>query len=187
MSIEFQSFGKIPRLNRDMVITEKIDGSNACIVVSDDGTEIAAQSRNRIITPKDDNYGFARWVFDNEEAIHNVFPPGRHYGEWWGSGVNRSYDLQNGEKRFSLFNSERWGTYPFKQNGLENVYSVPQLYDGPFNTLAVERAVEALRELGSMAKPGFMHPEGVIVYHKAGGYYFEVTLENDEKPKGDVR
>ena len=31
IDIEFQGFGKIPRLNRDIVITEKIDGSNAAI------------------------------------------------------------------------------------------------------------------------------------------------------------
>jgi hypothetical protein len=185
--IEFQSFGKIPRLNRDCVITEKIDGTNSAIVVSDDGKEIGAQSRNRMITPESDNYGFARWVEDNAAVLIEVFGPGRHFGEWWGSGVNRSYNLPKGEKRFSPFNVHRWGTFPFEKFGLDNVRAVPVLYDGPFNTLAVERAVEALREVGSLASPGFMNPEGVIVFHKAGNYLFKVTLENDHMPKELVK
>ena len=30
---EFKTFGKIPRLFRECVITEKIDGTNACVVI----------------------------------------------------------------------------------------------------------------------------------------------------------
>ena len=33
--------------------------------------------------------------------------PGRHFGEWWGSGIQRGYGLD--EKTFSLFNAYRWG------------------------------------------------------------------------------
>jgi hypothetical protein len=29
-----------------------------------------------------------------------------------------------------------------------------------------------------------MRPEGIVVYHKAGGYLFKVTIEKDEQPKG---
>ena len=34
---EFQPFPKIPRLSREIVITEKIDGTNAQILITDDG------------------------------------------------------------------------------------------------------------------------------------------------------
>ena len=51
MMIEFTKFPKIPRLNRDMIITEKIDGTNAQIYVAEqaeidewvNGPEIADQ------------------------------------------------------------------------------------------------------------------------------------------------
>ena len=56
MTIEFRAWPKTPRLNgASMVITEKIDGTNACIIVTEDGRRIGAQSRNRLISPGDDN------------------------------------------------------------------------------------------------------------------------------------
>lgn len=105
MKPEFGSFAKIPRLSRTAIATEKIDGTNAQIWISDDGSEIAAGSRNRWITPEDDNYGFARWVQEHRDQLITL-GPGRHYGEWWGSGIQRRYGLA--EKRFSLFNVQRW-------------------------------------------------------------------------------
>lgn len=33
--MEFKEFPKIPRLNREFTITEKIDGTNGCIVVEE--------------------------------------------------------------------------------------------------------------------------------------------------------
>jgi hypothetical protein len=41
-----------------------------------------------------------------------------------------------------------------------------------------------LREEGSLAAPGFMNPEGVVVFHLAAGMGFKKTLEKDEVPKG---
>jgi len=35
--IIFQEFPKIPRLNREMIVTEKIDGTNGQIIITDDG------------------------------------------------------------------------------------------------------------------------------------------------------
>src|SRR5512133_2019075 len=108
MTTEFQSFGKISRLSRDMVITEKIDGTNGCIYIGEDG-EFLVGSRTRWITPECDNHGFARWAYDHKDELVLGLGPGRHYGEWWGSGIQRGYDLPKGEKRFSLFNVHRWG------------------------------------------------------------------------------
>lgn len=179
MTAPFQEFPKIPRLNRTVVVTEKLDGTNACVVVSDaptfDERIVTAQSRSRIITPEDDNYGFARWVKDNEATLRQL-GPGYHYGEWWGQGIQRGYGLT--EKRFSLFNVTRWGeTRP------ACCHIVPVL----FRTLGfadVAVAVENLRAYGSSAAPGFMRPEGVIAFHEASNRLFKVTLEKDEEPKG---
>jgi hypothetical protein len=45
-------------------------------------------------------------------------------------------------------------------------------------------ALDNLSEFGSMAVPGFMKPEGIIVYHTASQQNFKVLLENDHQPKG---
>ena len=98
--MEFIAFPKIARLRRDCVITEKLDGTNAQIVIQD-GEIVAVGSRSRWITPgKDtDNYGFAGWVEQNRAELLGL-GDGTHFGEWWGSGIQRNYGLT--EKRFSL-------------------------------------------------------------------------------------
>lgn len=196
--MEFQDFPKMPRLSRECVITEKIDGTNAQIViehaslisdwsgsaatpwlrqVGDFG--IAAGSRTKYITPAADNHGFARWVAQHAEELI-ALGPGRHFGEWWGSGIQRGYGLTNGEKRFSLFNTSRWrddATRP------ACCHVVPVLHEGIFSTEMTYAVLELLKQSGSMAAPGFMKPEGVVVYHIAGNVGFKKTIERDEEPK----
>ena len=53
----------------EFVGTCKLDGSNAAIVKQNN--IVTAQSRTRVITPTDDNYGFARWVKEHEEEFIN--------------------------------------------------------------------------------------------------------------------
>ena len=80
---EFVAFEKMARWSRNIVITEKIDGTNAAVLIEDGlvgvqapgaiakvgNLDIFAQSRTRFITPADDNYGFARWVVDNASGL----------------------------------------------------------------------------------------------------------------------
>ncbi len=101
--IEFKSFPKIERFKGAyMVITQKIHGSNGQIYIQ--GDEIYAGSRNRWVTPQDDNYGFASWVQANKEELKKL-GHGRHYGEWAGPGINAGEGLT--EKKFLLFNHHR--------------------------------------------------------------------------------
>ena len=171
---EFEGFQKIPRLKRSVVISEKIDGTNAQVFVGEDGAVLAG-SRSRWITPEDDNFGFARWVADHADELREL-GPGRHFGEWWGAGIQRRYGLT--EKRFSLFNSARWA-----DARPACCHVVPVLYEGQFNTDAVEAALGRLAMFGSVAAPGFMKPEGIVVYVAAARQLFKVTLEKDEEPK----
>ncbi|WP_406324087.1 RNA ligase family protein [Streptomyces niveus] len=182
---EFRAWPKTPRLFRDIVITEKIDGTNAAIHVDEDG-RVAAQSRNRLITPDSDNYGFAGWVHQNAEELAHILGPGLHFGEWWGQGIQRRYGLE--EKRFSLFNTARWwavdegqGTSPnarAEQSDLcGQVDAVPVLYEGPFSEAVIWQCVDELRENGSVAAPGFMNPEGVCVFHTASRQVWKVTTD----------
>ena len=91
MITEFEKFDKIARLSRNCIITEKIDGTNAQVFIGENG-EFLTGSRNRWITPEDDNAGFARWALENKEKLLQL-GPGRHFGEWWGSGIQRRYGL----------------------------------------------------------------------------------------------
>lgn len=208
----FAEWPKTARLFRDITITEKIDGTNAAIVVrslapqqycpddakyaSADGQFYAlfAQSRKRIVTPQADNYGFARWVWDNASDLASLLGPGVHYGEWWGSGIQRRYGLD--EKRFSLFNTDKWKHLPPDEPAVVDsvcVSAVPVLYRGPFSEAAIWRAVDDLRTDGSVAAPGFADPEGVCVYHHALRKVLKVTTDvpagnehSDDTPRRDA-
>lgn len=216
--IEFQKYPKTPRLFRNVVVTEKIDGTNSglqIVLASEllpeeyalatmsgaagwvaekypeyahhtvDGIHfvLAAQSRNRIITPgkSTDNHGFAGWAYDNAEMLIKTLGPGIHFGEWWGQGIQRRYGMDY--KKFSLFNVARWGHLetdsPSKHLGV-----VPTLFEGRFSSPSVAVVLAELASRGSSAAPGFKDPEGVIVFHKDSGTWFKVTVENDEEPKG---
>jgi hypothetical protein len=199
--MEFVRFPKIPRLKRGMFVTEKIDGTNGQIVIQDrrlidagqapwvadrqcnEGGPMAmfAGSRNRYLSKHKDNFGFYKWVRENSEELMKL-GSGTHYGEWWGYGVGRTYGLD--EKRFSLFNVGRWGrpeaTLP------DCVHVVPELYRGEMDLSVVNANIDLLKKAGSVAAPGFMKPEGVVVFHTALNGYFKVLCENDDIPKGEV-
>lgn len=173
--VVFESFASIPRLARECVITEKLDGTNGVVYVGEDGLVLAG-SRSRWVTPEDDNYGFARWVKANEDELRVKLGIGRHHGEWYGAGVQKRYGLKGNDKRFALFNTSTWADAAVRPACCE---VVPILYQGPFDTNVVEKCLEDLRVNGSRAVPGCMTPEGVVVYHVAARTYFKRTLDGD--------
>ena len=195
---EFIPFPKMARLQRTVIISEKIDGTNAQVYITDDG-KMRFGSRTRWITPEDDNFGFARWATDHKEELLKL-GPGRHFGEWWGRGIQRNYGLN--ERRFSLFNVARWclhGEVPKaiptadpRNVKLQDVlpaccHLVPVLLKGPFSGNMAEFCLSELSTKGSLAAPGFMNPEGIVVYHVAGNIGFKMTLDNDGVPKSSLK
>lgn len=183
---EFKEFPKIARLSREIVVTEKLDGTNAQIFIGEDG-EFLTGSRTRWITPEDDNYGFSRWAHDHKEELLQL-GPGSHFGEWWGQGVQRKYGI--GEKRFFLFNVGRWVCHgdPFVAGEKPTpapacCHIVPILYRGPFSESRILDCLTTLQVEGSKAAPGFMNPEGVVIFHTAGGHLYKKTITKDEEPK----
>ena len=174
---QFVEFRKIPRLTRDCIITEKIDGTNAVICITADG-QFLVGSRTRWITPEDDNYGFAKWAHANKEELMRL-GEGTHFGEWWRQGVQRNYGLT--ERRFSLFNTHRWSDDAVRP---KCCHVVPVLNSGAFDTGMVQAAIDVLRRDGSKAAPGFGNPEGVVVFHTASNSLFKKTLNKDEEWKG---
>lgn len=161
-------------------ITEKIDGTNAQILINDrtdDATTmdqlIQAGSRNRWVyatdNARDDNFGFARWVKDNRDLLVRL-GPGRHFGEWYGNGVGRGYGLD--VKRFALFDRRRWQPEELTARGLAaiGVEVVPMLASCGLDSLNATMAhVESdLLTNGSRAVLGFAQPEGFVVQIQEG-------------------
>jgi hypothetical protein len=211
--VEFTPFPKISRLFRSVVITEKIDGSNAAVVVSpvapynhEDGEVVGpgiivntngrrmdgffpmyvyAQSRKNVISPEKDNFGFATWVREHARELVVGLGEGVHFGEWWGSGIQRKYGLD--EKRFSLFNVKKWGHDDYNDDGTRRpdcCHVVPVLRElERFDTTAVEGVLNDLLQQGSKAVPGFMDPEGIVTYHAASNRLFKTTIKDDAKGK----
>lgn len=76
--------------NHRVIITPKIDGTNASIWVDDEGN-IACGSRTRQLSAEKDNAGFYAWVHsDNLEAVAirkflETYPEYRFFGEFTGS------------------------------------------------------------------------------------------------------
>lgn len=82
----------------------KLHGTNAAVQVHTDGT-IVCQSRTNIITPENDNAGFARFVMSNPEpwleAMGFIL-----YGEWCGPGIQKGVAISEIPKKvFVVFAS----------------------------------------------------------------------------------
>ncbi len=184
---EFQAWPKTPRYAPVQCrITEKIDGTNACVVIYpvDSATyaclphehtvwhvdgllySVSACSRTRFITPDSDNFGFAAWVRDRASDLVKL-GPGRHYGEWYGQGIQRRYGLDH--KRFALFSERTPDTLPMCCD------VVPTLYHGTYTPEAVAQAHAGLMLTGSVAVPGWRTPEGIIVNYMHMGARAKIT------------
>lgn len=174
---DFESFTSIERVQQPIVITEKIHGTNAQILI--DGNDIYAGSRTRWITPEDDNYNFAKWVYGNREELITKLGEGRHFGEWYGSGINAGYGMK--ERRFALFNTTRWN--PVKDAGdlPDRVDVVPVLYQGPFTGTIISDTLAALKTEGSRLVPGYAKPEGVVVYFMRSNLFLKSTFEAEDE------
>lgn len=196
--MEFLEYPKIGRFSRDVIVTEKIDGTNGVIGIEEDGASMHVGSRTRWLTAETgDNHGFLLWAMTHRDELLTL-GPGRHFGEWWGSGIQRGYGLQKGEKRFSMFNVARWALFGQTPQRIQTQdpriekYQdvlppccglVPVLYRGVFDTESIMLALEGLTLSGSQAAPGFMKPEGIVIFHTAAGATFKKTIEKDEEPK----
>jgi hypothetical protein len=188
--IDFEGFRKIARLSREVIITEKIDGTNSQIYISEDLSPFTLESgrivpflcgsRTRWIFPENDNHGFAKWAYEHSEELLKL-GKGHHFGEWWGQGINRNYGLK--EKRFSLFNVSKWLDDSIRPSCCR---TVPVLYKGMFDTQIIESCLEDLKIRGSVAVPSFMRPEGIVIYHTHANIYFKKTIENDECSKTEA-
>lgn len=199
--MQFEKFPSLTRFSQGWTITEKLDGTNAQVCIapiteyehpdavthaSHEGQHysIFAGSRTRWLgaTKETDNYGFGRWVADNAAELVKL-GEGRHYGEWYGSGIQRGYGLKNGDKRFALFNAARWADPEVRPACCEVVHTflLDEYLDNP--AVAATLIMMELKEQGSAHVPGFMNPEGVVMYHSKSRTSFKKTYDYDEAGK----
>lgn len=100
--------------------TVKLHGTNAAVVRDLKSEKVYAQSRDRIIVPDDDNYGFARYVESNLTSFELMFDhlegqmlfsamdvSGARqlviYGEWFGKGICAGVAVSELPKQFIIF------------------------------------------------------------------------------------
>lgn len=182
MTVEFKEWPKINRWSKQTwIITEKIDGTNACVIVPENPEEpLAFQSRQRIITPENDNYGFAKWATEHAEQLRHL-GPGYHYGEWWGPGIQGNwYGLQ--EKRFSLFDPQRYSKNP--PPPCCHLVPLLEIRTGDVQD-SINYCMSLLRERGSQAAPGCMKVEGIVIYNCEARMHFKKLMVNDEGRKNE--
>jgi hypothetical protein len=117
--------------------TVKLHGTNAAIVRSPSG-ELWAQSRTGVITPENDNAGFARFVMENEAAVNVLLDSvvsidARFgdatiavYGEWCGGNIQKGVALNQLPKQFVVFGVRVLGFSAFNFDNTEERWLTPQ-------------------------------------------------------------
>lgn len=119
--------------------TVKLHGTNAAIVSHKDGT-LTIQSRQRALTAKSDNAGFANFVLTNKEAINKFIgdlksvlnlPEGDIvlFGEWCGGNIQQNVAITGLNKMFVLFQVDVYNedTPPIIHTDLTGVVSPENL------------------------------------------------------------
>jgi len=171
--IEFKEFPKIPQfrnIKKDLQYlseknplssfifegTIKLHGTNAAVGYDAESGTIYCQSRKRIITPEEDNMGFAAWVMSEESLWKRYFQEVFYgesallFGEWCGEGIQKGVAISSIPKMFVIFEGycEGWESVrAYPEVPLANTYNI---YDFPLYTVTIdadspELATERLR------------------------------------------
>lgn len=198
----FEAWPKTKHIDKvlgGVTVTEKIDGTNACVVFEEDGY-MYVQSRNRIITPAADNQGFARWAYRHQKDLFHILGPGRHFGEWWGKGIGRKYDMQHNV--FSVFNNGRFyktlpgdpldsmATRTLDTGIFDQVSAVPHIFSGEYNSPEMNAAIAELANGNSLAARQYNieypDPEGVCFYFREFDKVAKLVFANPGKHKWEA-
>lgn len=158
---DFMDYPKIPSYkNLEMRVTQKMCGTNGQIYIferlSDRFLDLKCGNRTRWITPENDNYGFAKFVYAHKDSFIELLGKGRHFGEWTGPKINSGEGLS--QRMFLLFASYyQTLTLP------PSTSCVPELYRGEISLVTINKIMKNLKENGSYFVPNFMRPEGIVV------------------------
>lgn len=142
--------------------TCKLHGSNASIRCTPNG-EVIPQSRTRVLSVGDDNFGFAAFVEKNKSLFNGFgqsFFGVTLYGEWCGGNIQPKVALEKLEKHFVIFSALVNGImYPvefafdkhedvseFNKAGIYFIYQIPS-YEVLVDFNRPEDVVDQLSEL----------------------------------------
>ena len=151
--------------------TVKLHGTNASVVVRtkpDMTYDFYAQSRNNVITPENDNLGFAKFAEENQGIFVSIpnFMCGEEialFGEWCGAGIQKGVGISQVEKMFVIFavkiddewvDNEKWRKDLGAFFSLSKKYRIFNIYDFPIHKLSIDfNAPElSINELGVLTK-----------------------------------
>lgn len=142
--------------------TVKLHGTNAGVRFDSEGN-ITPQSRERVLSLTSDNYGFAAFALCNASVLNMLgellgIDNGTIYGEWVGSGIQKSVAVSKLPRHFVVFGYENKGHHSslfdipetlietFNSNGIYFINQVPTYeIDVDFN--APEVAAEKITQL----------------------------------------
>lgn len=137
--MHYEYIGKLNELPTiDFIGTAKLHGTNAGIRRSPSG-KITAQSKTRLISPTDDNYGFAKFIeaippevlhlelFDKVAIMGDDITI---YGEWIGKGIQGATGVGKLEKQWVIFGASVNDTYvPNKVEWCSESYNIYNIMD----------------------------------------------------------
>jgi RNA ligase len=213
--IEFREWPKITRLNRPMIVTEKIDGTNAAVIVHPLFADERRAAGSIVVGrggSKGGMEGIVVHAFGNEnnqylvgaQSRKKLISPGKQDNAGFAGWVREhAQELAEGLGEGYHY-GEWWGKGIQRGYGLDHkrfslfnvtrwrderpscCHVVPTLYEGIFDTDEINFQTSALLDDGSHAAPGWNRPEGVVAFHVPSGRSYKVLCENDELPKGVV-
>ncbi len=139
-----QIYPKTKRVNcseRQIVITEKLDGSNLCIFKKNDVLYIAQRNSIMSIYEVQQNKnavyrGLYQWLQDNYDELNTLHNDAVICGEWIGMGKLK-YSVDEFEKRFYMFAKANIDD----DFNLYNIYYDHDLFVYPFTTLQIPKCV----------------------------------------------
>lgn len=206
----FEAFPKLTRFSHDWTVTEKIDGTNAQVLViprndaavvyesisehglGDDGVwapevlrltkdyAVLAGSRNRLLTVGKGD-NHGFAGFVQERAEEIIEKLGE--GRHFGEWYGQGIGPRGygvNPKRFALFNAGRWTDQPLP----DRFDVVPILFKGYLeNNVQFDWILRDLKASGSRIAPGFDNPEGIVMYHGPSRTSFKKTFDYDEAGK----
>lgn len=115
----FDPYAPMPTLTFEGSV--KAHGTNASVTAHVNNlNDFWAQSRERVLTVVDDNYGFARYAHENNQVFINILVAAAHtvhkdtfthysiFGEWCGQGVQKGVGISTVPKMFIVFGIVAW-------------------------------------------------------------------------------
>lgn len=194
--------------NSAVYVSAKLDGTNACVWVDEDG-KIKCGSRKREINVDDDNAGFAKWAYSDDNIAKKIrkfvidHPELIIYGEWMGSskfvGFIKDYNKE-ALNHFYIFDVFDIGNMEYMcESEWRNLLSAYDLEDSFVELLAV-LSYPSIEDIENIAKKNnFLlnnanHPgEGVVC--KAFGWknkyghttYGKFVLEEYKQNKAESK